>query len=296
MLNLVPGQYRGVAVTTAGPDLDPSSLRAHFLGREAYRRTRFIVVRHQQDTALVQVSKVSEEPLFSPITDVGVLAGPNECAYVHEPDADTAVPSTLAEVARRRAPFARAVVVQGRYEHVSFIVEPRPVRIRVREVVPPAPAKLYDQASRVLSTAEDLPPLELVPEVVEFADLAAGCPADHYLLPCRGSGVAVAGTRASYLDERPERQDWTLIGCERSRQIHRWFYGDDSPTVDMCPLKSAVLSDGTDSVLLTKCCLRESGLDQGDGWVSVPWGSTLDQVREALAVLARQREPAWAPV
>jgi hypothetical protein len=224
------------------------------------------------------------------------MAGPGECVYVHEPDADTAVPSMLAEVARRRAPGARAVVVQGRYEHVSFIVEPRPVRIRVREVVPPAPAKLYDQASRVLSTAEDMPPLELVPEVVEFADLAASHPADHYLLPCRGSGVAVAGTRASYLDERPDRQDWTLIGCERSRQIHRWFYGDDSPTVDLCPLKSAVLRDGTDSVLLTKCCLRESGIEQGDGWVSVPWGSTLDQVREALAVLARQREPAWAPV
>lgn len=296
MLNVVPGQYRGVAVTTAGPDLDPSSLQAHFLGREAYRRTRFIVVRHQQDTALVQVSKFSDEPLFSPITHVRVLAGPEECVYVHEPDADTAVPSTLAEVARRRAPEARAVVVEGRYEHVSFIVEPRPLRIRVREVVPPDPAKLYDQASRVLATAEDLPPLELVPEVVEFAELAAGRPADHYLLPCRGSGVAVAGTRASYLDERPDRQDWTLIGCERSRQIHRWFYGDDPPTVDLCPLKSAALRDGTDSALLTKCCLRESGLEQGDGWVSVPWGSTLEQVREALAVLARQREPAWAPV
>jgi hypothetical protein len=49
-------------------------------------------------------------------------------------------------------------------------------------------------------------------------------------------------------------------------------------------------------VLLTKCCLREDGLEQGDGWVSVPWGSTLDQVREALAVLARQREPAWERV
>jgi hypothetical protein len=296
VLNLVPGQYRGVAVSRAGPGLDTESLRAHFVGREAYRRTRFIVVRHRQATALVQVTKSSDELLFSPITEVQVLAGPDECAYVHEPDADTAVPSALAEVARRRAPGTRAVVVQGRYEHVSFIVEPNPMRVRVREVVPPAPAKLFDQASRVLATAEELPPIELVPELVELSDLATGHPADHYLLPCRGSGAAVAGAAASYLDERPDRQDWTLLGCARSQQIHHWVYGDDPPTVDLCPLRSAALHDGTESVLLTKCCLREDGLEQGDGWVSVPWGSTLDQVREALAVLARQREPAWERV
>jgi hypothetical protein len=294
--NTVPGQYRGVAVARAGPALDAGSLRDYFVGREAYRRTRFIVVRDGEATAVVRVVKASEDPLFAPITGLEVLAGPDECVFVHEPDADTAVPSALAEVARRRAPGARAVVVRGRYEHVSFIVEPRPVRIRVREVVPPAPAKLFDQASRVLATAEDLPPIELVPELVDLSDLAATHRSENYLLPCRGSGVAVAGAGTVYLDERPERQPWTLLGCTRSRQIHRWFYGDDPPAVDVCPLRTAVLHDGTDSALLTKCCMREEDIEQGDGWVSVPWGSSLDQVRQALAVLARQREPAWERV
>jgi hypothetical protein len=295
---MVPGQYRGVAVAPAGPGLDrglsAEALRAHFTGREAYRRTRFIVVRAAAATALVRVVKASEESLFSPIVAVDVLAGPDECAFVHEPAADTAVPSALAEVARERAPSARAVVVQGRYEHVSFIVEPRPVRIRVREVVPPTPAKLFDQACRVLATAEDLPPVQLVPELVELPDLAAAHPAAHYLLPCRGAGTAIAGAAASYLDERPERQSWTLLGCARSQQIHHWFYGEDAPTVDLCPLQTAALHG--DDLLLTKCCLREDGLEQGDGWVSVPWGSSLDQVRQALGVLARQREPSWARV
>jgi hypothetical protein len=292
VVNLVPGAYRGVAVARAGPDLDPAALRAHFTGREAYRRTRFIVVRGTGGTALLRVTKASEEPLFSPIVAVEVLAGPDECAFVRDPDADTAVPSVLAAVATRRAPGARAVVVQGRYEHVSFIVEPRPVRIRVREVVPPVPAKLFDQASRVLATAEQLPPVELVPELVELPGLAAAHRAEHYLLPCRGSGTTVPGAATSYLDERPERQPWTLLGCTRSQHIHRWFYGDDPPTVDLCPLRTA---DRTGELLLTKCCLRESGVEPGDGWVSVPWGSTLAQVAEALALLARQREPSWAP-
>lgn len=293
--NLVPGEYRGVSVTDVTCPLDEGSLRQHFLGREAYRRTRFIVTRSGGATALVYVAKQSEEPLFSPIVDLALLAGPEACAYVHESDADTAVPSTLAELARRHAPSARAVVVQGRYEHVSFILDPRPVRIRVREVVPPVPAKLYDQARRILATAEELPPIELVSELVELPDLAAVRPAEHYLLPCRGSGVSIAGATVSYLDERPDRQPWTLLGCTRSQQIHHWFYGDDPPTVDLCPLRTATLDDGTDTVLLTKCCLREHGLEEGDGWVSLPWGSTLEQVRVALATLARQREPTWAP-
>lgn len=285
MLNLVPGQYRGVAVARPGCGLDPGSLRAHFLGREAYRRTRFIVVHGDGGTALIRVRKESDAPLFSPIVSVEVLAGPRECAFVHQPGADTAVPSVLAEVARSRAPAAKAVVVQGLYEHVSFIVDPRPLRVRVREVVPPKPAKLYDQARRVLLTAEDLPPIELVPEVIDLRDVAP----EHALVPCRGSGIP----GASYLDERPPLRPWTLLGCERSQQIHRWFYHQDPPTIDVCPLGTA---DRKGPLLLTKCCLQEERIEVGDGWVSVPWGSTLDQVRAGIASLARQGEPSWQRV
>jgi hypothetical protein len=293
--NIVPGAYRGVAVAHTARDLGLDGLRAHFVGREAYRRTRFIVVRSPGGTSLLRVAKRSDTDLFSPITEIELLAGTEDCAYVHAPDADTAIPSMLAEVAVRRAPGTRAVVVQGRYEHVSFIVDPRPLRVRVREVVPPLPAKLHDQASRVLATTEELPPIELVGELVQLTDLAAAHRASHYLLPCHGCGVGIAGAATSYLDERPSPGEWTLLGCARSEQIHHWFYGHNAPRTDLCPLRTARLDDGSGAVLLTKCCLREDGTEHGDGWVSVPWGSTLDQVRRALAELGAQREPTWAP-
>ena len=294
--NIIPGAYRGVSVARSSRNLDCDGLRAHFVGREAYRRTRFIVVFSPGGTSLLHVAKRAGAELFSPITEVALLAGIDDCEFVREPEADTAIPSALAEVAGRRAPGARAVVVQGRYEHVSFIVDPRPLRIRVREVVPPLPAKLHDQASRVLATAEELPPISLVPELVQLTDLAATHPAPHYLLPCHGSGVSIDGATTSYLDERPADQAWTLLGCARSEQIHHWFYGRDVPRADLCPLRTAQLDDGSGAGLLTKCCLREEGAERGDGWISVPWGSTLDQVRQALAELATQREPSWAPV
>jgi hypothetical protein len=203
------------------------------------------------------------------------------------------MPSTLARGAANRAPGVRAVAVQGRYAHVNVIVDPRPLLVTVREVVPPEPAKLLDQARRVLDVTESLPPMQLRGALTDLAELAATRPAGHYLLPCRGSGGEIPGARVSYLDEHPKHADWTLLGCTRSRQIHRAFYGEEPPTVDFCP-KRAPVAPG--ERVLTKCCLQEEHVESGPGWASVPWGSSLDHVREALALLAAQEEPPWAPV
>ena len=289
--NVVPGAYRGVAVTSVEADLDEESLRGYFIGREAYRRTRFIVVRNGSQTAVVAVQKSAGEPLFSPITGLQLLVGSADCVYVEEPEADTAIPSALAQVATSRAPGKRGVVVQGRYGHVSFILDPSPLRITVREVTPPYPAKLLDQVRRVLALAEHLPPIELVPDVVELDALARSRTSESYLLPCRGGGVSIEGATTDYLDEHPERRDWTLIGCERSQQIHEWFYGERAPQVDICPRKRV----GGAGAILAKCCLLESHNEVDDGRVVVPWGATLAQISAALTTLVDEWEPTWAP-
>lgn len=290
--NLVPGAYRGVAVASVDGELDEAALTRHLVGREAYRRTRFIVVRNGDQTAVVAVQKESEEPLFSPITALQLLVGQADCAYVVDREVDTAVPTALARAALSRAPGKRGVVVEGRYAHVSFIVDPMPLRVTVREVVPPYPAKLLDQAQRVLELAEQLPPMELVPDVVQLEELALTSPAEGYLLPCRGGGVSVDRAPVQYLDERPPRDAWLLLGCERSQQIHEAFYGERAPQVDICPRKRPAGSGAT----LAKCCLLETHIEvDAGGTVVVPWGATLEQISDALAMLAREWEPTWAP-
>jgi hypothetical protein len=196
--------------------------------------------------------------------------------------------------------------VRGLYGHVSFILDPAPVRVRVLEVVPPWPPKLLDQLSRVLELAEDLPPVELVPELVDLRDLAARRPASRYLFPCRaGHGaedlqalLTPGGTtppsppevQVSYLDEIPAREPWTLVGCARSRAIHDWFYGDEVPQVDMCPrnLADRDLAHAA-GPQLTKCCLLEDRVASDGDTVVVPWGASLAQIKEGLrlAVAAR---------
>ncbi len=291
-VNLVPSQYRNVSVADVPVALDEESLRTHLLGRPVYRRTRYLVMRNRGSSAVVEVSKDSDEPLFSPVTEVTMLAGAEETATVDAPDADTAVPTQLARVAASQAPTARCVIVRGRYGHVNFILDPAPIRIRVVEVVPPSPPKLVDQLNRVLDLAEDLVPVELVPDLIDLADLARTRPAGHYLFPCRaGDGDAGAGPAVpvSYLDEIPERAPWTLVGCARSRSIHDWFYADEAPVVDMCP-RNLARRDGraepawpSERVpVLTKCCLLEDRVSVDEGLVVVPWGASLAQIQEGL--------------
>jgi len=167
--------------------------------------------------------------------------------------------------------------------------------LRVVELEPPSPPKLLDQAQRVLDVSDDLPPIELRPEVVDLRDLAASHPAERYLLPCWGSGAAPAGSEVDYLDQRPPRRTWTLLGCARSRELHRWFYGDAEPsTVDICPRELARHASA-ETPTLTKCCLLDEGVVTDGATILVPWGASLNEVREGLHQVARLAEPAWAP-
>jgi hypothetical protein len=286
--NRRPRAYREVSVAHVEFALTAANLTDHFLGRECYRRTRYVVVRNGDDTALVGVEPTDPEPLFSPAASVAVLALPVETVDLRRPDIDTGVPSQLAKVAVEH-PSARAVVVEGRYAHVSFLLDPDPVRVRVREVVPPHPAKLLDQAQRVLDVADDLPPIVLEPELIELDSLVADAPV--VLVPCRGSGIRLEASETLYLDERPPARDWVLLGCARSRQIHHWFYGRGAPGRDTCP---RTLAPAT-GPLLTKCCLLEDGIEHDGDVAVVPWGASLAQVGEALVALARRSDPAWAP-
>ena len=306
-VNLVPSQYRNVSVADVPTALDEESLRRYLLGRPVYRRTRYLVARHGEAGALVEVTKESEQPLFSPVTAVSVLAEPDETAVVDAPETDTAVPTQMARVAARLAPGARCVIVRGRYGHVSFILDPAPIRIRVLEVVPPWPPKLADQLNRVLDLAEDLPPVELVPDLVDLDALAAARPARHYLFPCRAGQPSQDRPRAavpvSYLDEIPDRAPWTLVGCARSRSIHDWFYGGDVAMVDMCPRKLAESAERPGSgpagsrepsgpvPVITKCCLLEDRVSSEPGLVVVPWGASLAQITEGLRLALAAVQP-----
>ena len=283
-----PDRYREVSVTDVDVPLDVVALRTLLMSRPVYRRTRYMVVRAAGRAALVEVVTASTAPLFTAVEDVVLLAGPEETAYLQRPEVDTGVPSEVAQVARE-VPGARCVVVEGRYGHVSFVLDPAPLVVHVLDVAPPHPAKLVDQIARVLATADHLPAVVTVPHVVELPDLLPVEPGSSWLLPCRGGTMDVPGAAVAYLDEVPPRADWTLLGCARSRAIHDALY--DAPLaaqVDTCPRTLAASLDlPAGEVLLTKCCLLETGVETDGRTVVVPWGASFAELREGLDTAVR---------
>lgn len=286
MKNLVPLPYRRVSVQNYGGAMTEAAIRDHLLGRETYRRTDFIVLRKGEATAVAAVTAPDREPLFSRIDSVDVLALPDTCLYALAPDTDPGNPSALAAKARKLGigPDGTLVVL-GKYEHVNFIHHPDPLIIRVVEVAPPEPPKLYGLAQHVLSYAE-LPPIRLELERIDLNDLAAGRTPPAFLVPCRSGGLDKFSAPVYFLDERPEqRQDWTLIGCERSLQFHRHYYGDEPPRIEMCP---RVLAGKRSEPTLLKCCLLEYHIEVENNIAAVPWGADLKMVEEALRQVTSQ--------
>jgi hypothetical protein len=293
--NVLPSRYRQVALSTGLERLDAAWLAQHFVGREAYMATRFIVARCGDDSALIEIDRPASPELFSKIVSVRVLADSSQCHYVRAPDVDCGVPSQLAAVAALQREVS-CIVVEGRYSHVSFILNPAPLQLNVLDIVPPFPSKLLDQVQRVIDLAEDLPPIVAVPRLIDSrAELirAHDPPPRQVLAPCHGSGIAFDGVVVSYLDERPSLADWTLLGCERSHQIHRWFYGSLPPTVDICAKRFLNDVASTGGPILTRCCLLQEGFEERGAATFVPWGASLAEVRQAIESMVLKVGAPW---
>jgi hypothetical protein len=283
-LNFVPLPYRCVSFQPYEGEMDAAVITQYLLDREVYRRTDIIILHNsRQQYAVAAVQRTTSETLFSPVEKVEVLALPDDCVFIADPATDPANRSALAQLAvKHRVSADQTAIVAGTFDHINIIHRPKPLVLRVIEVIPPEPPKLYHMIEQVLSYA-DLPPILLELETIDLRDLAATVSPEAYLVPCRSGGLTDLSAPVHFLDERPkQRQNWTLLGCERSLQFHRHYYGDEPPRVEMCPRK-LYKPDAKPAIL--KCCLLEYDFEQQDNLTVVPWGSDLAMIEKALRQL-----------
>ncbi len=284
--NFVPLPYRRVSYQFYAGAFNADAIIDHLLSREVYRRTDIVVLHNDMNEyAVAAVQRASSETLFSRVDAVEVLALPDRCAFIVAPETDPANRSALAKLAVELGLGPEeTLVVQGAFDHINVIHRPDPLMLRVVEVAPPEPPKLYKMAEHVLSYA-DLPPICLQLERIDLQQLCAQTEAEAYLVPCRSGGLDNLGAPLFFLDERPpQRQPWTLIGCERSLQFHRHYYGDEPPRVEMCPRQLAAASP---QATLLKCCLLEFDIEYDGATAVVPWGADLAMIERALSLLAQ---------
>lgn len=286
-LNFVPLPYRGVSYQPYAGAMTAAAIESYLLPREVYRRTDIIVLHNENsEYAVVAVQRRDTETLFAEIAALEVLALPADCVFLKSPDTDPANRSALAKLAQQQQIGTdKTLIVQGAFDHINIIHHPKPLRVRVLEVAPPEPPKLYTMAEHVLSYA-DLPPIYLQLERIDLLSLCKQVLPEAYLVPCRSGGLDELDAPVFFLDERPaQRQPWTLIGCERSLQFHRHYYHDEPPRVEMCPRQ---LNSGSETATLLKCCLLEFDIELDGNTAVVPWGADLPMIERALALLAQE--------
>ncbi len=285
-LNFVPLPYRCVSFQPYDVEMDAAVIERYLLDREVYRRTDIIILHNsRQQYAVAAVQRASSETLFSPVEKVEILALPDDCVFITDSNTDPANRSALAKLAiGHNVSVNQTAIVAGAFDHVNIIHHPKPLVLRVIEVVPPEPPKLYHMVEQVLSYA-DLPPIILELQTIDLCDLAGTVAPEAYLVPCRSGGLNDLNAPVYFLDERPkQRQNWTLLGCERSLQFHRHYYGDEPPRVEMCPRK--LVNPGLKATIL-KCCLLEYDIEQEDNLMIVPWGTDLNMIEKALRQLSK---------
>jgi hypothetical protein len=281
MNNLVPLPYSRVAVQAAGFDLDDANIRAFLRDKHVWFETDYVVFRHGDQCAIAGIDKTEPTDGFSQVTSVEIISLPSTTHWVDDPSVDSGNPSALADKANTLGVGpSETLVVNGLYEHVCFIHRPAPVLIDVFDLSPPDVPRLLDMVRRVLAYRA-FPPTRIRPHVQAIADLVRDVGEKTLLFPC-GISQLKRLTNAFYLDERPEQHDWILVGCDRSRQIHRHLYGRDCPGIELCPRK---LFHPSDALALMRCCMVEKKIELVGRVAFVPWGTDLGLVEEALIAL-----------
>jgi len=289
---LIPSHCKVVGKLVLDGPLTRESIETAARGKRAYKLTDFYCVTDGRGGwAVVGVRKRPGAALLLPVTHVEVLALPGETAHVEDPAVDTTNPAAMLGAAERHAPAARCVVVQGEFNHMSFVIrDGTEVRVTAFDVVPPHPSKVATLARRALATTT-LPVL-LEEETADLAGLAEGVPKGRRLLfPCRASGLRL-GRDVDYLDEQPpvgKGEDLVLVGCQLSERIFLERYGFAPPhVVTMCPLELASRTDRARWTVV-KCCHEKGPFGFHGKVVAVPWSATRGDVAAALEeIVARE--------
>ena len=280
MNNLVPLPYSRIAVQYLEADLDERAIRAFLHDKEVWFETDYVVFRRGSECAVATIMKTTPRNSFCRIVCVDLLSKPDRTYWMDDAGVDTGNPSGLAGKARASGiGSSETLVVNGLYGHVNFIHRPQPLVIDIFDLSPPEPPRLLDMTRRVLAH-RDFPAIVLNAHIQSIPALARDV-AKTLLFPC-GISELKRTTAAFYLDERPPRQDWVLVGCARSQQIHRHFYADDCPRIELCPKH---LFDAPGGLALMRCCMVETRVECSGRVVFVPWGADLSLIEEALRTL-----------
>ena len=280
---MIPHHYKEVSVKKVSFALEKGEIIKRLKGEKIYITTRYVILNNGSDRAVVKVRKTDTPQLFQRVLGVIVVSLPGNTVYCEDDSVDVHNKTMMARLASRHG--NKAVVVKGRFEHISFIKDEPVLDIEVIDVEPP-PSRLMILADEVLRIMPLKRAVRLVPKIADLSELVNGLDTD-VILPCRASGLKTS-KRYHFLDERPdlskdEIEELTLVGCGLSKRIFKSIYKVEPRLVNVCPKDKG--REGT--LTLTRCCMAEGPEIKGDIAV-LPWGANVDEVAWAMKALVKR--------
>lgn len=282
---IIPEHCREVSLWKVGFGLDAKTIGKELSGREAYTRTKYVVLNKGKQYAVVELKKTKRRTLFNDITSVRIISLPKDTAFVEDPEVDVLSKPLLAERASRSK--KETVIVKGLFEHISFVHKLKFKEIRIVEVAPPFPPKLTTLAKMALSTEEIETPVRIVEEIIDIRELAKKVKTDEIVFACEASGLRIPKKKSFYIDRNPSIKNATIVGCDLTKRVAKHLYGKDLPFIDICPRN---LVKKSNIPTLVKCCeLQKTGFTKDGKLAMVPWGAKISDVVGAMKYLLGEK-------
>jgi hypothetical protein len=271
---------KDISVKDVGFDLDPAVIHGSLIGWKAYRRSEYMVLRNREEHAIVRIISAPTEGLFKTVEEVEIVSLPDNTIYIEDEEIDVLNLPSLAQLQKENP--GKAVVVQGRFSHIGFVMDLEVLELDVIDIVPPRPSKMRYLVDKALSSG--LIDLPVIPHYID-ADIEGYADGrDAVMFPCMASGISQERDLL-FLDHSPDigQEEVTLIGCGLSRRIFNEVYGRDPVFIDVCPRRFA----SKDRKTITKCCKVKEGFEISGKLATVPWGTTIRNVIDSINALFR---------
>ncbi len=283
---MLPDHCKDVSVRKVDFELTEENIDKHTIGKKAYTRTEYIILRHGSELAVIRVFKEGGTELFRPISAHKIVSLPANTIFVKDEKVDVLSRAQMLRVALAHP--GKTVVVEGLFNHVSFASGKEAIELRVLDVVPPSPSKLSVLVNKALDVGlVDLPVLPILEEI-DLNRLELQVKTGTVMFPCRASGITTERS-VLFLDETPKTsEDVTLVGCDLSRRIYHSIYRQKPTHVNRCP-RDLAPKDG--KYRIVKCCKVREGFEIDGKTATVPWGATVREVADAITALLKDVVP-----
>jgi hypothetical protein len=281
---MLPDHCKDVSVRKVDFELTEEEIASHTVGKKAYTRTEFIILKQVDQYAVIRVFKEGGVELFRPISAHKVIALPDSTIFIHDEKVDVLNRPKMATIALRHP--GKTVIVQGLFNHVSFVQGSEVLELHLLDVVPPRPAKLSYLVEKALDAGLVELPIVVKEESIDLNELERQVVTPIVVFPCRASGLESKRT-VFFLDETPKIDGKaTLVGCELSLRIFQSIYKKKPEFISMCP-REFVPKDGKKR--LVKCCRVKEGFEIEGNLAIVPWGATVSDVVQAIRALFKEQ-------